>query len=118
MISRLVIQGILELMFFGVMSLAVLIAILASRGLPKRFDRDMYWTCFAASGIAASLLFLAIRRMNVATVGTQLLERILLGVLLFLLGVSLGCGAGVVTFRKAKPNAETANSTDQSSTEP
>ena len=100
MISRMMVQGILGLMFAGMMCVAALIAILASRGLPKRFDREMYWTCFAASAIAASILFFLMRRLNAANLGMHLLERALLGALLFLMGVSMGCGTGVFTFKK------------------
>ena len=64
-------------MFGGLMCVAALIAILASRGLPKR---EMYWTCFAASEITASILFFLMRRLNAANLGMYLLEKALLGV--------------------------------------
>jgi ABC-type uncharacterized transport system permease subunit len=105
-ISR--VQGILGLMFGGLMCVAALIAILASRGLPKR---EMYWTCFAASEITASILFFLMRRLNAANLGMYLLEKALLGVLLFLMGVSISCGVGVFTFKtKSWPKEEESES--------
>jgi len=45
--------------FAFMMCAAALIATLARKGIPKTFDREMYWTCFAASGLGAVLLIVA-----------------------------------------------------------
>jgi hypothetical protein len=33
-------------------------------GVRKTFDREVYWTCFAASGLGAVVLMVAAQRMN------------------------------------------------------
>ena len=91
-------------LFTLVCAVAAVIAILASQGIPKTFDREMYWTCFAASGIAAVILILAAQR--VARAATSRIVPTLLGDLgLFLLGVSIGCGVGTFGFKKHESEA-------------
>jgi drug/metabolite transporter (DMT)-like permease len=88
------------LMFGLVSCIAVVIAILASKGVPKTFDREMYRTCFAASGIGAVMVILVAQRVARAEVTWRIIPTLLFDLGLFLFGIAMGCGVGVFVFKK------------------
>lgn len=88
------------LLFALVSSVAMVVAILASQGLPRTFDRDMYWTCFAASGIGSAFFILTSQRMARPGATFRLVPTLLGDLGLFLLGISIGCGVGIFVFKK------------------
>ena len=97
--------SLIQGMLFGLLStlvcaVAAVIAILASQGIPRTFDREMYWTCFAASGIGAAMLILAAQRAARSGASSRIVPTLLIDGGLFLLGVSMGCGAGIFVFKK------------------
>jgi undecaprenyl pyrophosphate phosphatase UppP len=94
--------GVLLLTFFVVIpSIAAAIGYAAWKGKPKNFNREMYWTSFAAATVASLLLMVFAQRMH-ADVRTWLyLVRVAcfaLGALLF--GVAGGCTVGIFTYRR------------------
>jgi hypothetical protein len=87
--------------FAFMISAAALIATLLRQGVPKTFDREMYWTCSAASGLGAVLLIVAAQRINGwGTVSWWVPTRVG-SVGLLLLGPSTGCFAGIFIFKSA-----------------
>ena len=100
MIASLMHGMLYGLLFALVSAVATVIAILASRGIPKTFDREMFWTCFAASGFGSAILILAAQRVARSGAGPRLVPTLLGDAGLFLFGVSLGCGAGIFVFKK------------------
>jgi len=88
------------LLFALVCAVAAMIAILASQGIPKTFDREMYWTCFAASGIGSAMLILAAQRVARSGASSRIVPTLLIDAGLFLFGISVGCGAGIFVFKK------------------
>jgi hypothetical protein len=97
---------IFGLMFALVSCIAVVIAILASKGIPRTFDREMYWTCFAASGIGAGILILAAQRVARAGATWRFIPMLLVDLGLFLVGIAMGCGVGVFVFKKQNGQTE------------
>ena len=88
------------LLFALASGVAALIAILASKGLPPSFDREMYWTCFMASGIAAAFLFAGGQRINAAVGGARFLALLLANFGLLMFGVAMGCAVGIFVLKK------------------
>jgi FtsH-binding integral membrane protein len=92
------------LAFFVVVPLiAIVIGRAAWLGKPENWDRSMYWTAFAVSMVAATLLMVYAQRMQ-ADVRTWRypvqMALFWVGVLFF--GVALGCGVGIFTYRRGK----------------
>jgi len=93
-------EAVFVVLAFFVMapSVAAVIGYRASRGEPKSFNREMYWTAFVAIGaVAAIVMRYAVRMETKDDIAWNLLRltALLLGALLF--GVSLGFGAGIFT---------------------
>ena len=97
---------IIGLMFALVSCIAAVIAILASKGIPRTFDREMYGTCFAASGIAAAILILAAQRVARAGATWRFVPMLLVDLGLFLVGIAMGCGVGVFVCKKQNGQTE------------
>ena len=91
--------------FILVLMLAVIVAVgyAAFKGHPKNFDREMYWTCFAAAGIGAGILFTVSHRMDQAGTLKFLVSEFLGYLALLLFAVSMGCGVSVFTYRRGTP---------------
>ncbi len=93
-------------LLFGLISAtAAVIAIAATQGIPKTFDREMHWTCFAASGIGSVILILSAQRMARSAASWGLIPTLLAHMGLFLIGISIGCGVGTFVFKK-RPEPE------------
>jgi hypothetical protein len=75
---------------------------LAGKGVPKTFEREMYWTCFAASGMGAWILIAAAQRVARAGATPRIISTLLIDIGLFLVGMAIGCGAGVIVFKKPR----------------
>jgi surface polysaccharide O-acyltransferase-like enzyme len=94
--------GLLILTFFVfVPSIAAAIGYAAWKGWPKNFDREMYWTAFAAAIIASVFLMVFAQRMQADVRTWQYLLQVVcftLGALLF--GVAAGCVVGIFTYRR------------------
>jgi hypothetical protein len=88
---------------------AALIATLARKGVPKTFDREMYWTCFAASGLGAVLLIVAAQRINGSGAVSWWVPTLVGSVGLLLLGVSTGCFAGIFIFKSGTKTHASGN---------
>ncbi len=88
------------LIFALVSCVAVVIAILASKGIPETFDREMYWTCFAASSIGAGILIAVAQRAARAGATRRIIPTLLMDFGLFLVGIAMGCGVGMFVFKK------------------
>jgi hypothetical protein len=88
------------LLFALACCIAAIIAILASKSIPKTFDREQYWTCFAASGFGAMILFMAAQRLARTGAASHVLRTLVADVALFLVGISMGCGAAIFVFKK------------------
>jgi hypothetical protein len=94
--------GLLLLTFFVVVpSIAAAIGYAAWKGKPKSFNREMYWTAFAAAAVVSLFLMVFAQRMH-ADVRTWLyLVQVAcfgLGALLF--GVAGGCMVSIFTYRR------------------
>lgn len=97
---------VLLCMSIGIPLIAVAIAYAASKGKPKTFDREMYWTSFAAAGIASALMFVLAQKLMSKASASDLLGTACLIASLLLLGVSMGCGIGIFTWRRRGFTAE------------
>ena len=73
--------------------IAAMIAYAAWKGKPQSFDREMYWTVFAAAISAAFVVVFYVQRHADTTPDVALFTGMILGGLLF--GVSGGFGIGV-----------------------
>jgi hypothetical protein len=93
--------------FLLVASIAAAIGYAAWKGKPKNFNREMYWTGFAAALVASLFLMVVAQRMH-ADVRTSLYAVQLacfgLGALLF--GVAGGCVVGVFIYRRGAGSQE------------
>ena len=93
--------GLLILTFFVfVPSIAAAIGYAAWKGKPKNFDREMYWTAFAAAMIVSAFLMIFAQRMHADVRTWQYIVQVAcftLGTVLF--GVAAGCVVGVFTYR-------------------
>jgi hypothetical protein len=100
--------GLLIFTFFVVVpSIAAAIGYAAWKGKPKTFDREMYWTAFAAATIVSLFLMVVSRRMQADVRTWQYLVQVVffgLGALLF--GVAGGCGIGIFTYRRGLNNQD------------
>jgi hypothetical protein len=97
---RAVAQSVFVVFAFFVMAptVAAVTGYRASRGKPKNFNRETYWTAFVAIGaVAVIVIRYAVRMETGDDLPWNLLRLVglLLGALLF--GVSLGFGAGIFT---------------------
>jgi hypothetical protein len=86
---------------------AAVIGYAAWKGKPKSFGRDMYWTISAVASAAALGLGVYAQRMQ-ADVRTwqYLLQLGCFGLGALLAGVALGCGVGILTYRRRTPPEE------------
>jgi hypothetical protein len=91
---------VLLIMSVGIPAIAVAIAYAAWRGKPKTFDREMYWTSFAAALIVSALAFVLAQKLNFNGSAGRILPAISLFLALLLFGVSMGCGIGIFTWRR------------------
>jgi integral membrane sensor domain MASE1 len=94
--------GLLILTFFVfVPSIAAAIGYAAWKGKPENFNREMYWTAFAAAIIASVFLMVFAQRMQADVRTWQYLLQVAcfgFGALLF--GVAGGCLVGIFTYRR------------------
>jgi membrane protease YdiL (CAAX protease family) len=93
--------------FVIVPSIAAAIGYAAWKGKPKNFDREMYWTAFAAATGVSLFLMLFAQRMNADVRTWQYLLQLAcfsLGALLF--GVAGGCMIGIFAYRRGVKNQE------------
>lgn len=82
-------------------SIATAIGYAAWKGWPNSFDREMYWTAFAASGAVAGLVIVyALRIRAVGGTWLHLVQLACLGLGLLLFAVSFGFGVGIFTRRR------------------
>jgi hypothetical protein len=98
--------GLLIFTFFVVVpSIAAVIGYAAWKGKPKNFNREMYWTAFAAAIIASLFLMVFAQRMQ-ADVRTwrYLVQSACFGAGAFLFGVAGGCLVGIFTYRRGVRN--------------
>ena len=89
-------------MFVGIPAIVVVIAMAASKGKPKRFDREMYWTAFAASGALSAIVFYGTTKIKAIDFGGYLLSALLFMSALALFGMSTGCGVSVFVYRRPR----------------
>jgi hypothetical protein len=98
-----IVDGLLLFTLFVVVpSIAAAIGYAAWKGKPKNFSREMYWTAFAAAGVASLFLIVCAQRMHADVRTWQYLLQIAcfgLGALLF--GVAGGCMVGIFTYRRS-----------------
>jgi EamA domain-containing membrane protein RarD len=87
-------------MFIGIPAIVVVIAIAASKGKPQNFDREMYWTLFAAAGILSAIGFYFTTKIRTLGLGEYLLSATCTMLVLALFGVSMGCGIAIFTYRR------------------
>ena len=104
--------GLLIFTFFIVVpSIAAAIGYAAWKGKPKNFDRQMYWTAFAAATGVSLFLMVFAHRMQADVRTWQYLAQVAcfgLGVLLF--GVAGGCMIGIFTYRRGVRNQDPSGS--------
>jgi hypothetical protein len=95
------IVSVLELLtiFVGIPAIVVVIAIAASKGKPRNFDREMYWTSFAAAGILSGVGAYFTTKIRADGVGEYLFSVACTMLVLALFGVSMGCIVGIFTYR-------------------
>ena len=107
------VRAVAEIVFVAVAffvmapTVATVIGYRAYRGKPKSFNREMYWTAFAATGVVAVIVIRYAVRMDTRDELVWNLLRmiaLLLGALLF--GVSLGFGAGIFTRKSNSQSKE------------
>jgi uncharacterized membrane protein YhaH (DUF805 family) len=91
---------VLLIMSAGIPSIAATIAYAAWKGKPKTFDREMYWTSFAAAGIASALVFVLAQKLDSKVSAGHLVPAACLLLALLLLGVSMGCAIAIFTWRR------------------
>jgi len=94
--------GLLLLTFFVVVpSIAAAIGYAAWKGKPKNFNREMYWTAFAAAIVVSLFLMVFAQRMH-ADVRTwlYLVQVACFGFGALLFGVAGGCMVGIFTYRR------------------
>lgn len=96
---------VLLIMSAGIPAIAATIAYAAWRGKPKTFDREMYWTSFAAGVIASALVFVLAQKLNSNGLTGHLVPAICLLLALLLFAVSMGCGIAIFTWRRPDPPA-------------
>jgi membrane protease YdiL (CAAX protease family) len=100
--------GLLIFAFFVVVpSIAALIGFAAWKGKPKNFNREMYWTAFAAATVLSLFLMVIAQRMHADVRTWQYPVQVAcfgLGALLF--GVAGGCMIGIFTSRRGVENQE------------
>ena len=91
--------------FVAVPSIAAVIGYAAWKGKPKNFNREMYWTAFAAAIVASLFLMEFAQRMQADVRTWRYLVQIACfdaGALLF--GVAGGCLVGIFTYRRGVQN--------------
>src|SRR5580658_10357580 len=86
--------------FIGLSSIIVVIGIAASRGKPRTFDREMYWTAFAAAGILSMIAFYLTTKIKPLGVGEYMGSVLCTMLAVALFGLSMGCGIGIFTYRR------------------
>ncbi len=91
---------VLLVMSAGLPFIAATIAYAASKGKPKTFDREMYWTSFVAAGIASALVFVLAEKLDSNVSAGHFVFATCLLLALLLLGVSMGCGIAIFTWRR------------------
>ena len=94
--------GLLLLTFFVLVpSIAAAIGYAAWKGKPKNFNREMYWTAFAAAIVVSLFLMVFAQRMH-ADVRTwlYLVQVACFGFGALLFGVAGGCMVGIFTYRR------------------
>jgi hypothetical protein len=98
-----IVDGLLLFTLFVVVAaIAVAIGYAAWKGKPKRFDREMSWMSFIASGAVGGFLMVYAQRMQADVRTWQYLLQLAcfgLGALLF--GVAGGCMVGIFTIRRS-----------------
>src|SRR5215469_11303368 len=91
--------GLLIFTFFIVVpSIAAAIGYAAWKGKPKNFDREMYWTAFAAAtGVPLFLIVFAHRMQADVRTWQYLVHVVCFGLGTLFLGVASGCTIGIFT---------------------
>jgi hypothetical protein len=97
------VAGALYFLVFLVLDPVIVAAIAyaAWKGKPKNFNREMYWTAFAASMVVSGVLMVFAQRMHADVRTWQYFLQtvcLLAGALLF--GVSGGCFLGIFIYRR------------------
>jgi hypothetical protein len=98
-----IVDGLLLFTLFVVIPLiAAAIGYAAWKGKPKRFDREMYWMSFIASGAVGGFLMVYAQRMQTDVRTWQyLLQLACFGFGALLFGVSVDCAVGIFTYRRS-----------------
>ena len=96
----------LLMMLSGSLCTAIAIAYETSKGRPKTFDREMYWTCFASAAMLAGIVAYFGFRSQPRGISPHLWTATSLMVAILLTGVSFGCGLGMLTYRRPEPEDE------------
>jgi len=79
----------------------------AWKGWPKNFNREMYWTAFAAAiGVSAFLMVFAHRMEADVRTWQYLAQLACFGLAALLFGVAGGCMVGVFTYRRGVGNQD------------
>ena len=92
---------LLFIVFVIAPAIATVIGYSAWKGKPKNFDREMYWTAFAAAGAIAVFLMVFAQRMHADVRTWQYLIQIaVFGLGALLLGVAAGCMVGIFAYRR------------------
>jgi|SRR5271167_471319 len=93
---------ILFQMLVGTPLIVTAIAYAASKGKPKTFDREMYWTAFASCFIVGVLLaYFGFRPRSIGTSGL-FFEALSFILALGFFGVGMGCAVGIFTYRRQR----------------
>jgi hypothetical protein len=103
MLRPMYLGAVLFLFTFFVLGPAIAsgIAYAAWKGKPKNFDREMYWTAFAAAILASGFLMVFAQRMQADVRTWKYVAQIAcFGIGAVLFGVAGGCLLGVFIYRR------------------